>query len=216
MIMEKRNLFSSLCLFIGGILSIIPALPLKNNLFPIYTYNSMVDIVGSSWGAVSFWGKTDSRIGQRNGPFGWTPLGIPTIILVFIFIIMGILAMILVVNTFVKIIPSKKFYNIPIQKIIGYFAGLVILSLDFLIFIGDVLNPYANGLSETLQTSSHPVAVIITASPGLGYGCLILSGLLIIFGTIIKLDTSLRSNFLKKEKYSNIADETNPSRGIFH
>ncbi len=199
--MEKHDLLSSLCLFIGGILSIIPTLPLKNNLFPIYTYNSMVDIIGSSWGAVSFWAQTDSRMGQRSGPFAWTPLGIPTIVLTVIFVIMGILAIILAVGTFFKISSPNKFYNIPIQIVIGFFAGLVILTLDFLIFIGNVLNPYANGLSETLQASTRPVAVITTASPGLGYGYLILSGLLITFGTIIKLVKWLTSNFLENEEY---------------
>ena len=178
-------LYSSLCLMLGGILAIIPILPPISNFFPIYTYFSSIDIIGTSTGSVSFWGIRHSTVSPVPNPSGWAPLGISPLILIFIFATLGIIGIILSINKFLKFLPSNKVWHIPNTNITGFIAGFIILFLDLLIFFGNALDPTKIGLSETLQTSSKPVAIIIKATPGLGYWFLVLSGLLIITGSIL-------------------------------
>ena len=96
-IMNNRNVVSSLFMMIGGILSIIPVLPLISNFFPIYSY-TVNGVAGNQFTATySFWATVIELKYNENkylgpGPSGWSPLSLPSYILILIFFTLGMSA----------------------------------------------------------------------------------------------------------------------------
>ena len=204
--MNKWMLYSSLCMIFGGAFAIIPVLPLISNLFPIYTYYSNADLIGTSTGSVSFWGIRRSTVSHLPKPSGWTPLGISPLILIFIFTTLGIIGIILSINSFLNFLPSHKVLNIPITSIIGIITGLIILFFDLLIFLGNANDYTRTGLSGSVRQQVATLNVI----PGIGYWFLVLSGLAIIAGSI--LNGISGSNWMHKifsENTSSITSSSN-------
>ena len=181
--MNLRDCIASLFLLIGGIFSIIPVLPINNNLFPIYIIK--VGPNAPDTGYVSFWSIMDSKWGLLPiyNTFKWTSLSISPLVLILIFATLGILGLIFSANIFLDFLPSNKVKNIPITSLIGSIAGIINIFFDLLIFYGNALDDSKNGLSVPKDIASYFLTWNVVI--GLGYWLLVLSGILIISGSMI-------------------------------
>jgi len=183
----------------GSILEIIPVLPITGNLFPIYLYTLRGSAMPYTKYIVSFWGinvtsqyyQLDSNnkihfvteISKMNGPRGWTILGLPSFLMIFIYIALGILGIILSLQILFKFMSPKNVKGMNTTILTGIISGLITLFLDLLLFWGTANDRSHAGLS--LLPLPPVFKMVITIS--LGYWCLVLAGLFIVFGSLIQL-----------------------------
>lgn len=189
-IMNNRNLLGSLFMLIGGIFAILPVLPLKMNIFPIFSYTVEAFGYHPTSFSFSFWfGFLKSKFVSElyPDPSGWTPLGISPLILILAFACFGSFGIILSFNTFFRFFSSNDVRNNQITSLGGIFTGLMILLFDLLIFYGDALSFSKAGLQ--FLPPKEPGVSYYNMVIGLGYWLLVLSGILLLSGSLINLIT---------------------------
>ena len=206
-IMNNRNLIGSLFMLLGGILSILPVLPLPSEIFPIFSFFLGRDAGNSNILYFSFWGE-NRKFNYKNisyplpGPSGWTPLSISPSLLIFFYFTIGIIAIIYSLILLTNFFPSNKFKIIRKTNLPGNLVGIGNLVLDLLIFYGTPSDSTA-GL-QPIHPAFGAGLYSFSMSIGLGYWLLVLSGLLILSGSII--NTKFLDKFLLKGKKKTLIE----------
>ncbi len=160
---------ASYLLIIGGILALLPNLPIINETLSIYRYEA--DILGTKFtGGINFLGS----YGNFSSTFqpkvtGWTLLGLQGEVLFAIFVIIGVAA--IVVGLLLK--------TSPLMKLTGIVGGLVGLIMSVLVYIGDSQKQNNFGLSYF----TFPKIEFI----GAGFWVILLGCILIFAGGLLVL-----------------------------
>ena len=160
---------SNYLLIIGGILSILPNIPVVNEILSILRWD--FNILNTNYsGGINFlesFGKLPLNI--QITVTGWTSLGLDGNLLFIVFVGLGALAIIVAL-----VLKSKQ-----LVLLTGIIAGVVEIVLLGLIFLGDSQKTNAFGLSNFLSTSSEFV--------GSGFWVLMIGSILLLVGGFLAI-----------------------------
>lgn len=167
---------ASYLLIIGGILALVPNLPVINETLSIFRYQITV-LNSSISGGINFlgsYGNVSSALGNfsttnKSNITGWTMLGLPGEILFAIFVLIGAAAII------VGLVIRKN----PVLKLTGIVGGLIGLVMLILVYLGDSQSKNHFGLSNISLPNVYSI--------GYGFWVILLGCILILVAGLLVL-----------------------------
>lgn len=159
---------ASYILILGSLLTIIPNIPVINEILPIVRF----DFTISQGGANFLESYVTKGLFQGSGfevIKGWTLLGLQGEAIWFSFVAIGVLGL----------ITALVLKNKNLIKLVGLFGGIIDLGLSVLVFIGDPKNFSKFGLNNLLNSN--------TVFIGLGFWLILIGSILILVSGLLLL-----------------------------
>ncbi len=166
---KNSKAISAYLLIIGGILTILPNIPVINEILPIMRYDFSV-FSQNFTGSVNFLGTYGNLpLNIHLNITGWTMLGLQGSLLFIIFVAMGIIA----------VIVGLLLKSNQLVKLTGIIEGIIGLIILALIYLGDSQKSNTFGLSNFFSTNSEFI--------GAGFLVLLIGCILLLISGVVAL-----------------------------